>query len=190
MSLGHHLGPDDDVVVPSFEGGEDLLVRPSAPHRVAVHPRDPGLRQLPLNVPLHALGPLTHSLKVLREADGAENGRATLRAAVMASKRVVGAVEDERYGAARAADRLAAGPAEQKRSVPPAVDQDDRLLSPGETIAQGLHQPPRENADLPRFPGLLAQIDDLDARQRAPADPRGQAETAGIFRAGSPPELP
>src|SRR6266478_6469877 len=115
-------------------------------------------------------------MDVLALAFGADLGDAAFESAVVALELMVALVMGDRDGAVLALHGWAAGPAEHYRRVAAAVEQDHRLLTPGETLADGLCQSAGKEDSL-FFVLLLefgAHVEDLDLGKRPLLDALAQ----------------
>ena len=79
-------------------------------------------------------------------------------------------VNDEGHAAVRAVERTAALPAKNRRRESAAIEQNERLLLPRESIAQRLLQGTPENDIGPLLRKFSPHVDDRDLRQRTIVD--------------------
>src|SRR6185503_16199113 len=86
------------------------------------------------------------------------------------------AMEGQAHVAVLAADRFAAGRAPQRGREAAPVEEQDRLLLPGEGLREQEREALREQQRPAPFGLLGAQVDDLDARQTSAADALAQQD--------------
>src|SRR5690606_6326747 len=126
---------------------------------------------------LEPLGPRAQDQELLVAA------RATLppphaQVAVVAAQALGGAMVGQAHVAVGAGGALATGGAEDEGGVPPAVEEEDRLLTPLEGGKELLEEASRKDLGLlcvARF-RRLAEVDDLHLRQAAAVEAPGEDE--------------
>ena len=169
MTLGHHLRPDQDGSIRRRERAKRRGELARLPDRIGVEPEPLQLGNPLLELSLEPLRAGSDPREVDRAARRTRLGRRLGEAAVVAVERVV-AVEDERDVAVRAAPRLAAGTAVDRRRDAAPVEQEDRLAASFGQLAELGEERCRE-----RIAGLAAQVDDAHGRQLG-ADPLAELE--------------
>ena len=160
VSLRDHLRADEDGALRLGEAREGLGGRARPLDRVGVEADQLELRKLRGELALEALRPRAEARELGRRARGARLARGLVVSAVMAAQETV-FVQDERDIAVRAADRLAAGAAVERRRDAAAVEQQDRPAA-----ARGDGRELGEQRRRQRITLLVAEIDDTHRRQR------------------------
>ncbi len=178
MPLGDHLRADEHVALAPREPLENGEVAAPPRRRIEIHPGDPDageqIHELHLD-PLRADAPV-HELVLSAARARVGNGR--VMSAVVAHEPLPAAVEGEGDRAVRAVLDPAAAAALDEIRVPPAVEEDDRLLAPLEAPLERGEQLRRQ--DLPPPP----HVDDLDARHLETSGTRAEREVTHLARAG------
>ncbi len=144
VSLGDHLGSDQDVQFLSPESAEDLLVRPFPACRVSVHSSDAGLGKKRPDLLFDLLRTLPDGLNVQSLAGWALGGRNGLVFAVMTTEALSCPMERKTHTAVRAPDQMPAIPARQGVSIASPVEEDEAFPAlapiPDERLLKGLRQ--------------------------------------------------
>ena len=142
-------------------------------HGVGVDAGDLGAREEVGDGLLHLLGAVTLPADLGGTALGADHRGALLVIAEVAAGGVVGAVQGERDTAAPALDGLAAIWADERARMAAAIEEEDRLLAPLETLADAVGQLAREDVLALEVEHLAAHVDDAERGHRAVVDALG-----------------
>ncbi len=140
VTLGEHLGADQQTGVATVDGGEHLFHRALARRAVAVDAQHRVIREQDAKPLFGALGPGADRAQVHLAAIGAVARRALDMPAVVAAQFVVPLVQGHARIAALALAEPAAVVAEQGWGEAAAVEIDQYLLSGCECLADGLLQ--------------------------------------------------
>ena len=176
VPLGDHLRPDEHRALGGGEAPQRRRRLAGLLGRVGVEPKALELGNVRLQLSLEPLRPGADPRELDRAAGGAAVGRLRREAAVVTVQRLV-AVQDERDVAIRAAPRLAARAAVQRRREAAAVEQEDRFAPALGELAEL-----REQRRGQRVAGLAAQVDRAH-RRTADADSLAQLEALEPFPA-------
>ena len=175
MPFGGGLGGDHDVELAGGHGVDQGARVGGAGDRVGREHRQPGPRKQAARLFLHPLDARTDGdQRVLGLAMRAELRLGHGKPGQMADQTPGVAMLDQPGIAVRRAHPLAAGPAENQRGVTTAVEEQQRLLTARQGLADGLDQNRRQPAAGGRRRG--AQIDQADVRHARRAVPVGKAQ--------------
>ena len=140
VSLGNHLGSDEDVGAAGTKEGEEFVVATEARGDVGVHAEDVGMREATLGDGLNALGADTGVFKDGRGARGALFGQGEPFAATVATQALVGLVKGVVHGTMGAGGGEAAGRTKEGGGVSAPVEEEDDLLASVKRGGHGFEQ--------------------------------------------------
>jgi len=172
VTLGHHLGADEDVEFAFAEVAQYAGHEPATARAVAVEPRDACVGESALHLFFEPLGADPEQRRLGCSAPRALFWRRDLMVAVMADQMLFGGVIGERDVAVGATFGVAALEAEDLRRESAAVQEKDDLPALGKRCRHGALQGCREHESAaPGFEGAFArEVDDFDRGQGAFAD--------------------
>ena len=170
MPLGQHLGPDQDMHAAGLNVLQQAREGALAAGAVAVDARDARLRKTFLEGGFDPFSAETQRAQIRLTAVGAALWQGLLEPAVMAAKPAFSGMDDQAGVAIPAGRHPAAIMANQGGSVTPAIDEQQRLLPPGQRGGNASCQLGGHALIQP----LGADVQYLEARRRRVAGAVGQ----------------
>ena len=128
MALGHHLGPQEHIVIPPAEGLEDLLMGKLPAGGILVHAQGPHPRAQVPDLPFRLFRAGAEEPDPGAAAVGTFGGHRFRMAAVMAFHQLLPGVVHQGHRTVGTAEGFPAVPAQHKGGKPPAVQQYNGLL--------------------------------------------------------------
>ena len=160
-AFGHHLGAHQHLSVATGQAGHSVFGVLARTGGVGVQPVNGDSGQQLLDLFHHPLGAGSQLPDM-----GATAGRAGVRhpgaaVATVAEQPLLIGVVSERDGTAPAGDHVAAVPALNDGRSAPSIEEEDGLMSVGDTLLQSLGQCPAKDTaiTIPQFPPHVADLD-------------------------------